>query len=280
MSWSYSRALVEAYSDQCLTDIEQSAPSSTTPTHDLYYWPDKTTEHSRLSRFGMTSAPLTECRGEELLTWYLEGFPVKTYQSQGQDPESQANDQGYGLKWQESLGRYDPDTRSLKTAQLCLLGGSTSSSPTFTKWGSMQNGELFPQPIAERHTKESASGFWPTPQTRGFTNDGDLMALGKMASSYEEMSGMAYRASDKKKRQFWPTPTASMSNGTSKASLHRKDGRSRINDRLDHHVMASHGGQLNPTWVEWLMGWPIGQTDLKPLETDRFQSWLQQHSIY
>ena len=23
-------------------------------------------------------------------------------------------------------------------------------------------------------------------------------------------------------------------------------------------------GQLNPPWVEWLMGWPIGWTDLKP----------------
>lgn len=29
------------------------------------------------------------------------------------------------------------------------------------------------------------------------------------------------------------------------------------------------GGQLNPTWVEWLMGWPLGWTDLKPLVTDK-----------
>jgi hypothetical protein len=28
-------------------------------------------------------------------------------------------------------------------------------------------------------------------------------------------------------------------------------------------------GQLNPLWVEWLMGWPLGWTALKPLETDR-----------
>ena len=27
-------------------------------------------------------------------------------------------------------------------------------------------------------------------------------------------------------------------------------------DRIDHAVMASDGGQLNPAWVEWLMGWP------------------------
>lgn len=36
------------------------------------------------------------------------------------------------------------------------------------------------------------------------------------------------------------------------------------------------GGQLNPNWVEWLMGWPIGWTDLKPLEMDKFLRWRQQ----
>lgn len=38
------------------------------------------------------------------------------------------------------------------------------------------------------------------------------------------------------------------------------------------------GGKLNPEFVEWMMGWPIGWTELKPLATDRFQEWLQQHS--
>lgn len=42
--------------------------------------------------------------------------------------------------------------------------------------------------------------------------------------------------------------------------------------------MDAPGGQLNPPWVEWLMGWPIGWTDSKRLETDKFQSWQQAHS--
>jgi DNA (cytosine-5)-methyltransferase 1 len=29
---------------------------------------------------------------------------------------------------------------------------------------------------------------------------------------------------------------------------------------------SSTGGQLNPDWVEWLMGWPIGWTDLEAEE--------------
>jgi hypothetical protein len=80
--------------------------------------------------------------------------------------------------------------------------------------------------------------------------------------------------------RVWPTPSASASKGSSPAALVRKDGRSRENDRIDHAVMASDGGQLNPEWVEWLMGWPIGHTALKPLETVRYQEWLQQHGIY
>jgi hypothetical protein len=34
---------------------------------------------------------------------------------------------------------------------------------------------------------------------------------------------------------------------------------------------------MNPDWVEWLMGWPIGWTALQPLAMDRFLEWQQQH---
>ena len=40
------------------------------------------------------------------------------------------------------------------------------------------------------------------------------------------------------------------------------------------------GGIPNPEFSEWLMGWPIGWTGLKPLEMDKFQSWLQQHGEF
>jgi DNA (cytosine-5)-methyltransferase 1 len=39
-------------------------------------------------------------------------------------------------------------------------------------------------------------------------------------------------------------------------------------------------GTLNPTWVEWLMGWPIGWTDLNALETDKFLMWPHTHGNY
>ena len=33
---------------------------------------------------------------------------------------------------------------------------------------------------------------------------------------------------------------------------------------------ARNGGVLNPQWVEWLMGWPIGWTDLEPVAMESF----------
>ena len=38
-------------------------------------------------------------------------------------------------------------------------------------------------------------------------------------------------------------------------------------------VVAADGGQLNPNWVEWLMGWPIGWTSLEPMSKQKFAAW-------
>ena len=42
-------------------------------------------------------------------------------------------------------------------------------------------------------------------------------------------------------------------------------------------LAAQVGGSLNPMWVEWLMGWPVGWTDLQPLEMGKFRRWLRLH---
>jgi hypothetical protein len=70
---------------------------------------------------------------------------------------------------------------------------------------------------------------------------------------------------------LWPTPTAHNAKETNAPSEAKRN----------EPTLASRvGGKLNPTWVEWLMGFPLEWTDLKPLETDRFQQWQQQHGSY
>tara|TARA_R110002012_G_scaffold60798_1_gene159247 strand:+ start:177 stop:539 length:363 start_codon:yes stop_codon:yes gene_type:complete len=96
--------------------------------------------------------------------------------------------------------------------------------------------------------------------------------------------------------KMWPTPaTRDYKGGHAPRSLTRKDGKTRM-DILPNVV--AYGGkttqqlsqekqdcckstlQLNPAWVEWLMGWPVGWTDLKLLETGKYQQWQQLHGIY
>jgi hypothetical protein len=132
--------------------------------------------------------------------------------------------------------------------------------------------DLWPTPMTRglrggSHTRVTTptQEMWPTPH--GFSPDGR-----SNGPSGNELG----RAVNLAERNF-PTPTATASKGSSPGSLTRKDGRSRANDRLDHRVMAEHGGSLNPTWVEWLMGWPLGWTDLNASATDRFRQWLDSH---
>jgi hypothetical protein len=87
-------------------------------------------------------------------------------------------------------------------------------------------------------------------------------------------------------RKTWPTPCATDYKGAGKNGELRDQldyaverGATKSND-YSMEVDLEAGGHLNPTWVEWLMGWPLGWTDLRPLAMDKFQSWQQQHLIF
>jgi hypothetical protein len=82
-------------------------------------------------------------------------------------------------------------------------------------------------------------------------------------------------------RENFPTPCATDYKGAGQSG--------QLRDRLDYAAErgatknktftapVANGGQLNPTWVEWLMGWTLGWTDLKPLVMDKSHSVPQQH---
>lgn len=76
---------------------------------------------------------------------------------------------------------------------------------------------------------------------------------------------------------LYPTPgTTGLSNGSGnceKANRLFKDGA--ITEEERKAFRAGNGGKLNPDWVDWLMGWPIGWEDLKPLRKEVFDLWLK-----
>jgi len=238
MSWLYSRALVEEYLGGICSDGEQSVPLSGSHTPQAYCAPDKMTAFSRLSRYGMMYKPLTESRGEELLTLFREDFRAKTLVPQEEAQELTESAAECGEKWHGSFAKYDPNTHSLRTPQCSLFEDSTESCVTLPAWGLMRNGECWEQRTLEQNIRGTESGLsekWPTPvksdyaarrPSKGWKGDSDLPSV------------------------VWTRTGGTQNPQMSPASI-------------------------NATWTEWLMGWPLGWTDLKPLEMDKSHSVQQ-----
>ncbi len=267
MSWLFSQALVEEYSAATCWDGVPSAPLSVMPTQHKFWRNDKTMEPSQLSRFGLMCAVLTEDHGEALLTWFREDFLAKTSQQQVTGLGLTASGLASGVRWLESSVKYDPATSSWKTHRCLWDEDLPWSSVTLPKWGMALNGLVYRHPTLERPISATESGLWPTPTVHGNHNmPGSSKTAGWGLSSAVKM---------------WPTPNAcKASNDT---TLRKSgDGRDRPN-KLGWAVSENaedltEPGPLNPEWVEWLMGWPSGWTDLKPLEMARFHEWQRQHS--
>ena len=266
MSWLFSQVLVEEYLGDISLDGEQSVQSSGNPIPQAYCAPDKMTGFSRLSRFGMTFKPLEENLGEELLTLYLAAFRVPTFPQQEKGRESMEKPLECGEKWRGSFTKYDLNTSSWRTHQCSLLGDLEEFSETWPKWGLMRNGECWEQRTLEQTIRGTESGFVPngvdyfhTPNCTGL--DG----------------GSNSRRALKKKIENWPTPVTRDYKDTGTQESMTRALNKRDSPGLALMVGAATGGKLNPTWVEWLMGWPLGWTDLKPLETDKSHFAPQPH---
>ena len=266
MSWLFSQVLVEEYLGDISLDGEQSVQSSGSPTQQAYCLPDKMTECSRLSRFGMMFKPLTEDRGEELLMSYLAAFRAKTSPQPEKAQELTESEAECGEKWHGSFVKYDLDSSLWRTHQCSLLGDLEPFSETWPRWGLMRSGECWEQQTLAHRTSETESGLWRTPDT-GAGGTSGLLKEGK--THRENGQPIQIRLVDQVKNpRLWPTPTAQDAKNNGAASQMVRNTKP---------LNAEVGGALNPMWVEWLMGWPLGWTDLKPLETDRFQKWLEEH---
>jgi hypothetical protein len=168
MSWLFSQALVEEYLGASSLDGEQSAPLNGKPTQQAYCAPGKMTDFSRLSRFGMTFKPLTESRGEELLTLFREDFHAKTSQLRETEMDLTEKEEECGEKWHGLLARYDQDTHLWRTVQCSLLEDLNESLQTLPQWGMTVGGELYLLPTLVQTIDEKEFGLWLLQQQQHF----------------------------------------------------------------------------------------------------------------
>ena len=120
-----------------------------------------------------------------------------------------------------------------------------------------------------------------TPRTGG--TDARLSGMVKMwstpkASDYKGSGPVGSKSADHDLKKhnlkgvvmFYPTPTtgAGLCGGTGNfQQLKKLQQAGQISEEERRNMSQGNGGQLNPTWVEWLMGFPLGWTDLNVSET-------------
>jgi hypothetical protein len=81
----------------------------------------------------------------------------------------------------------------------------------------------------------------------------------------------------------WPTPTATDWKAVGKLETLKRQGNNFEaggQNRPQYHYSRLMNMKMPVSASEMLMLWPIEWTDLKPLGTDKFQQWLQQHGNY
>jgi hypothetical protein len=153
------------------------------------------------------------------------------------------------------------------------------------------------------------SRMWPTPKANepGMTAKTTGRGVEKSTHLTTQVA-LAEGMIDPTTGRLWPTPTvcgnynrkgASKNSGDGLASVVRRyptPGANEDSYRLNGNSQQSNslgaiarrealaespesGGQLNPTWVEWLMGWPLGWTDCAASATDKFRQWCRSHGI-
>jgi hypothetical protein len=219
------------------------------------------------------------------LTSSVEVFPASP---------SLALEKGKGIKMKGGSGRSStvpfaklaPDGSWWKMFQgFCqrrMDGSLEAYSETWPAAGTMRNGICYRRPPLVPRTSDFACFLWPNPEaacalgghlSRGGKRKGELL-----------LGGMA---------KLWPTPKSSPS-GPDFARMRRPDsggddlatavvreivptpqhgdyrsgtGYSHEGKTQSPQLRHLSGGQLNPMWVEWLMGFPLGWTDLNVSET-------------
>ena len=145
---------------------------------------------------------------------------------------------------------------------------------TWSKQASTSSCLILKLRLSERRTEEPGLHLWPTPAARDYKGSNSEESIKKSLEAGK--NGFLGQLPNAVK--MWPTPCAWDAKGL---DTHLRKDATETRSVLLSQKIAMHGengGQLNPTWVEWLMGWPLGWTDLKHLATARFRSWLQQHS--
>lgn len=211
-------------------------------------------------------------------------------QESGQGPTTRDT---CGPRSSSLFGAIDPPACCSRTSQAISRWGCSTSCPTWKTAVTERRGAVTRRRLSALHTdgnESSSSGwptvtanqtapsmqkhpgcraFWPTPDCTMRPHEGNVRLLRKgveQGMDKAEADAMLGRDIGKPQGKLaaWPTPM----------TRDHKDGTATYDVPTNGHLgraaprdPTSHPGQLNPDWVEMLMGFPIGWTDCAPSGT-------------
>jgi len=235
-----------------------ATPTSSSITAGLIKNPEEVAERFRQS--GRSRGHFGNVLLRQALTSSAEASPVRTSASPARELVLQERGVGSGANTTDSFASFDPDTSSWRTSQRCLVEGWARYSETWPRSGMTRNGTAYRLPTLAPLTDEIASGSLPTPTADKCVASELTQEMaerfhrkGRSGSFVEAVAG-----------RMWPMPRASEWKGT--GPLGSKSHEYRLaKNYLDATVQEAGqtSGALNPTWVEWLMGFPLGWTVLE-----------------
>ena len=255
MAWIYlaeSVALVSPSEDTW----KQSPIVKQIDTLRLYYCP----ECEIMSWTEPQSAPMCEnCKESisEILesTSSLEASPVRTSVLQEMEKAWQESEVDFSSTLLDWSKKSSPVSSFWKTCQPLELVVFSTSSAHLPKSGMTVAGLVYQPQALELHINAKDGSYLPTPTNQSYgTNQGGAAGrTGMVRMSLETMA----------RKNLWPAQTARdwKDNGKNPSELNRNSTT----------LATIAGGKLNPQWVEWLMGYRCGWTELGVLETQWFR---------
>jgi len=209
-----------------------------------------------------------------------ENFPTPTASDASGGPGNSGREGGDNLR--TAIAKFPtPTVMDAAGFRGSMMEGRTSENHGRTLTGKVLEGE---------------GQHWPTPRAKDWK--------GADPAREENRSGKRHAGDDLStavdKREMWPTPMSADANGVGGVAS-RSAGR----QTMLHHAVKSYPtpmagptdprdgggaggvalatvatdnpdaprGQLNPDWVEWLMGWPVGWTSTEPLSPEALVAW-------
>lgn len=287
--------------------VELFVTSSGKPSLRPFSWRGWKTRPWIQRLYGTILRPSTADLGVETWIYYLRATRASLSPAPERASETRILDTS-GLTSHASSTKSNQGSLFSKTSKATSTTGSKKSSKRFPNWGMTRGGVFTQLPKPELHTDATECSSWPTATagdsrssgrhttttgvmnhgttltdacrawptpTAALTNDGEspesfLARQKKWAHKYHNSMPLTVAS------KMWPTAGANDYKGSYKLGQRRGQLDEAAEQRFSppgpkptgRQSKTPSGQRLNPLFVEWLMGLPIGWTDFAPLETE------------